>query len=128
MDLKKPDILSFRITLVMALILITYLATTPIPEQVAGGINDKLSHLLAFYALTLLADFSFPRTTLGLNKIGSLFAYGLMIELVQYSLPYREFSVADLLANGFGIFCYWLTIPLLRRFPRLKARWAKEHG
>ena len=55
----------------------------------------------------------------------ALFAYGTMIELIQHRLPYREFSVADLLANGAGICAYWLSIPLLRRIPRLRARWTQ---
>ena len=123
MNLKKSEILGARIALTAALIGITYLTTAQLPSEVGGSINDKLSHLLAFYALTLLTDFSFADSKLGLTKVAALFAYGTLIELIQHQLPYREFSLADLAANGMGILAYWLSIPLLRRLPRIKARW-----
>ena len=123
--MNRSEILAFRVALVAALGVITCVTTAPLPTEVGGAVNDKLSHLLAFYALTLLTDFSFARSGLGFRKVLALFAYGMMIELIQHRLPYREFSVADLLANGAGIFAYWLSIPLLRRIPRLRARWTQ---
>ncbi len=102
------------------------LATTVrIPAEVGGAINDKLGHALAFFGLSLLTDFSLVRSRFGLAKAGTLFAYGTLIELIQHQLPYREFSLADLLANGAGILGYWVSIPLLQRLPRLKARWSQ---
>ena len=108
-----------------ALVVILVLTTMRIPSEVGGAINDKLSHVLAFFALSLLTDFSFVRSRFGLTKAGALFAYGALIELIQHQLPYREFSLADLLANGAGIFAYWWSIPLLQRLPRLKSRWSQ---
>ena len=103
------------------------LATTVrIPAEVGGAINDKLSHALAFFLLSLLADFSFVQTRFGLAKAGALFAYGAVIELIQHQLPHREFNLVDLLANGAGIFGYWLSIPLLQRLPRFKRRWTQS--
>ena len=103
------------------------LATTVrIPEEVSGAINDQLGHALAFFILSLLMDFSFVQSRFGLAKAGALFAYGTVIELIQHQLPYRDFSLADLLANGAGIFAYWLSIPLLQRLPRLKTRWSQR--
>ncbi len=101
------------------------LTTLRIPAEVGGAVNDKLSHALAFFSLALLTDFSFSESRFGLAKAGALFAYGTVIELIQHQLPYREFSLADLLANGAGIVGYWLSIPLLRRLPRLKTRWTQ---
>ena len=125
MSLKRSEVLAFRAALVVAVILITFLTTARIPSEVGGAVNDKLSHALAFFALALLTDFSFADSRLGLKKVSALFAYGTIIELIQHQLPYREFSLADLVANGMGIFAYWLSIPLLRRLPRLKARWTQ---
>ncbi len=103
------------------------LATTVrIPAEVGGAFNDKLSHALAFFLLSLLTDFSFLQTRFGFAKAGALFAYGAVIELIQHQLPYRDFNLVDLLANGAGIFGYWLSIPLLRRLPRLKRRWSQS--
>jgi VanZ family protein len=33
-----------------------------------------------------------------------LFAFSLLMELIQHFIPYRHFSFADLLANGLGLF------------------------
>lgn len=105
----------FRILLGMALALTTYLTTTAVQYRAAESINDKLSHLLAFSALALLADFSFPRSPFHLNKAAPLLLYGCMIEVVQYHLPYRSFSLLDILADAAGLMLYWAAAVLLRK-------------
>jgi VanZ family protein len=57
------------------------------------------------------------------RKALPLFAYGLVIEIVQYHLPYREFSLWDLAADGLGLLIYPISYPLLKRLPILAPRW-----
>lgn len=123
MSLPRSNIISFRLALAAALVVITYLATTQLDYPAIGNINDKVSHILAFYVLALLGDFSFPEHKFDPGKILLLLAYGLFIEIIQYFLPYRTFSLLDLLADAIGLVLYSLSIPVLRGTPLLRRRW-----
>jgi len=108
----------------LALVLATtmYLATTQQEFPVFDAVNDKAKHVLAFYVLTLLADYSSPNSKFNLSKGLTVLGYGLLIEVVQYFLPYREFSLLDLMADGIGIAAYLVSQPLLCRVSILKRR------
>ncbi len=69
---------------------------------------DKANHILAFFVLAGLADLAYPGSSpaRGWEKWVSLLAFGLFIEAVQYFLPYRQFSLLDLAADGIGIWLY----------------------
>jgi VanZ family protein len=112
-----------RATLALLLVVILHLATAELETPPAMGLNDKATHLAAFFVLALLTDFSFPASRFTLWKITGLLLYGGLIETIQYHLPYRTFSLMDLAADGLGIAAYGLSVPLLRRLPILKNRW-----
>ncbi len=123
MTLSKKSINIFRLILIFSLVAITYLAIVKIEFPAAEDINDKFSHFVAFYFLAFVFDFSFPRMDFDIRKVLLLLVYGFILELVQYNLPHREFSVFDLAADGTGVLVYWLSVPLLQRFSYLKQRW-----
>ena len=123
MMLAKNGVLLFRLALASAVIIILYLTTTPTDYEVVKNINDKLSHAFAFLVLSLLADFSFPGYKFSWAKTCPLFAYGMMIECIQYFLPYRSFSLLDIAADTLGISIYALSVPLVMRLPFLSQRW-----
>jgi hypothetical protein len=118
--------LGFRLLLMLALGGVSYLSFAPLDPP--GPINhlDKLGHLLAFLLLAWLADFAFPRLSFGIEKILPLLGFGLLIELVQQQLPYRQFSWLDWMADGLGIAAYLLMVPLLQRLPLLSIRWSRR--
>ncbi|HEX9627044.1 MAG TPA: VanZ family protein [Acidiferrobacterales bacterium] len=121
---RPPTIINiFRLALAAAVIVITVLATMRIEHPVVSGLGDKFHHLAAFYVLALLVDFSAPNSRYGLAKAAPLLAYGLLIEVVQYFLPHRTFSLFDLAADAAGLALYGLSLPLLRRVPVLRRRW-----
>lgn len=131
MDLPRHNILAFRIALVTALLVITHLATTSLQYPVVEGMYDKANHVMAFYTLAFLADFSFPHKAFGRAKVLSLLGYGLALEFIQYFLPYRAFSLYDLSGDAAGIFLYWISLPAIRYAPGLRWRWgpqAKNRG
>jgi VanZ family protein len=128
MALSRLTITVFRLTLVAMLLVITYLATTHIHYPVIEDINDKAGHLLAFYVLALLTDFSFPDSRLNLPKTALLLGYGLLIEIIQYFLPGRLCSVYDLTADVLGIMIYWASLPALKYVPLLRRRWKTERS
>ncbi len=105
----------FQTLLFIALVLTLYFTTTPVEYTVSKGLNDKLSHLIAFLFLSFLTDYSFPEKNFSFLIIYSLGAYGLLIECIQYFLPYRTFSFLDFLADLAGVLLYTLMFPMLFR-------------
>jgi VanZ family protein len=112
-------VLLSRVLLVVALFAISFLATTRLTIPVAGDMNDKVSHVLAFFVLALLVDHSFPLWTFR-TKVLVLIAYGLSIEITQAYLPYRSCSVFDLGADACGLALYGICQPALRYLPVLR--------
>jgi VanZ family protein len=70
-------------------------------------LDDSILHFLSFALLAWLLCLGYKRSfrhPFPIFKIVSLsFLYGLLIELIQKFLPYRSFSLWDLLADGLGI-------------------------
>lgn len=124
MAFSRSNVLLFRAALVTALLVIAHLATTKLNYPVVDRLNDKASHIMAFYALAMLADFSFPRVEFSLSKVLTLMAYGLLIEVIQYFIPYRTFSLYDLGADAIGVLMYVVSIPALKQIPFVSRRWS----
>ncbi len=98
------------------LVFVFYMGTANFEGTFVKSIYDKLQHLAAFITLAFLADFSFPRIRFLWKVALPLFVYGLILEFTQYFLPYRDFSVADIVANAVGILLYYyLAFKLLPR-------------
>ena len=102
----------WRIALGLSLIAILWLATTSSPYPVPSAPSDKVNHVIAFLELALLARLGWPGRT-ALRYLVPLLAYGLALELVQSQLDHRDFSWADLLADGVGITLGLLPWPLV---------------
>ena len=107
--------LLFQIALALALLGITYLATSP-TDVVLPESNDKLKHLAAFLLLAYLSDAAFPRRPWNWRKFVPLLGYGLLLECIQYFLPHRFFSLADIAADAIGLAIYPLLHGLANRF------------
>jgi VanZ family protein len=103
-----------RLLLPIALVATTYLATTQLPASLQE-VNDKLGHLLAYLGLALLMDGAFPDRGFGWRKWLPLMLYGIGIELIQSQIPYRQFSLLDLVANGGGLAIYAIVAPFVGR-------------
>lgn len=107
----------------MALVICTYFAFTPRHFALMEHIYDKARHAAAFSVLAGLADFAFPRSRFGRDKVVWLLAYGVMIEVAQHFVPWRTAEVLDVVADTVGVVGYALMIPLLRKAPFLSGRW-----
>ena len=123
MGLPRTGIIAFRIALTITLILILFLATTRQSIPAVEDINDKANHLLAFGALAWLGDFAFPATSFGWKKFLWLLGFGVLIEFIQFFLPWREASSLDVMADAAGLAIYWWFNRYLRFFPLLGQRW-----
>ena len=98
---RKP---LFRILFVVWISLIAVLSLIPTPSGVVQ-VSDKLIHAVVYIITTVICLLSLnryvPRAVFFAGI--SIFLYSFVIELVQYFLPYRSFSVGDLAANITGI-------------------------
>jgi VanZ family protein len=116
----------FRLGFVSVILLISYLSFSQIedsPFEVLSFFNDKLEHAAAFFTLAFLLDFAWPRRAWDRSKWLPLLGYGLLIEIVQFFIPFREFSLWDLAADALGLLLYAFTLPLIMRTPGLALRW-----
>jgi VanZ family protein len=120
---SRSGIVLVRIALLFTSLAVMHLATTDKDYSLLNSTAGNVNHIIAFYVLALLTDFSFPHRQVLVGKSTALLAYGLSIEVIQSFLPYRDSSMVDLLSDGAGIFLYW--IPALSGFVdgRLAFRW-----
>jgi VanZ family protein len=124
-EIETVHVRLFRALFAAAFLATAYLSFMQVPEM--GDlqlISDKVHHAFAFFVLALLLDFAAPRTQFGLRKFSALMAFGVAIECVQYFLPWRDFSLLDMVADAVGLMLYVAGIPLLKRVPGLRRRWA----
>ena len=115
-----------RLALGLALLIITSMALTPTPGEVQQSVNDKLGHAMAFLLLAFLSHASWPAIRFGWQQAGALLGYGLALEVIQYFIPNRYFSLLDLAADLAGIVLYILLIPFIRHLLRTSANGASE--
>lgn len=108
-QVSRCNEIGFKLLLFLALTLVTWQALSPSPIEQSQIINDKIGHMLVFFVLAAIADHAFATTTFTYRKVSMLMLYGIAIECIQHYVPGREFSLLDMLADGFGIFCYWLS-------------------
>ncbi len=87
----------------VCLFTISYLAVAT-PDEILSLASswDKANHFMAFSVLYFLLSLSFKNLTLK-SKLFLLLLYGFHIEIVQYFIPNREFSLFDVVADFMGI-------------------------
>lgn len=107
-QVSRCNEIGFKLLLFLVLTLVTWQALSPSPIEQSQIINDKLAHMLVFFTLAAITDHAFASTTFTLKKASMLMLYGIAIECIQHYVPGRDFSLLDMLADGMGIFCFWL--------------------
>jgi len=116
--ISRPNI--FKLTLIVALMIVSYLVfSKPNYPQIIPHM-DKIGHFGSFFCLGYLTQLAFkPKWPVMVLLFTS---YAIFIELVQSRLSYRTASFADFVADMVGIaafyFCYWL----YRRYYKLPFR------
>lgn len=102
------------------LLIVLILSVMPVPETDVGPKGlDKFVHF-ALYGITALLFWRFfynktwSRRKIGLISIVSASLYGLLMEIIQSFLPYRTFSVSDIISNFLGAI-FSVTIILTRK-------------
>ena len=102
--------------LLIVAIIGTLILTLGMPTGIvkAGIISDKTAHALAFFVLAFLYSHTAGKGY-GIKEASLLIIFGLIIELIQYLLPWRSFSLFDWLADIIGIAGYEI-IHRLKRY------------
>ncbi len=103
-------IVIFRFGFGFSIIVLSYLMLKKPGPEVQGLLNDKVAHFIAFFGLAFFIEVAFPEVKRAW-KILVLFSYGLLIEIIQLNLGYRDFSWLDWLADITGVLVYQ---PLIR--------------
>ena len=91
-----------RILFLICVVAIEYLATTTLEIKPIQNSWDKANHFIAFLTLYVTLSLGYLKLEV-FKKALILLAFGIQIEVVQYFLPNREFSLLDVLADGVGI-------------------------
>jgi len=85
------------------------IAFSPAEAGLQPQLNDKFLHTTGFFVMAFLAHLAHPYAK-KMHLIIGLAILGLMIELVQAYLPYRDFSLWDWGADILGAVLYYQTI------------------
>lgn len=93
----------FQVLLFLTMGITLAMATSQADHSATTGINDKVAHILTFILLGLLTQQAFPHLRKNWRSYTWLLAYGLGIELIQYFIPQRSFSLLDLAADAAGL-------------------------
>jgi len=102
----------FQFGFFTAVAAIEYLATTPLHFKVLENTWDKANHFTAFFVLYGLLKLGFGNLS-AIAASALLLLYGVQIEVVQSFLPYREFSLLDVVADSVGIFLGFVALRYL---------------
>lgn len=82
----------------MSLLTVLVLSLLPIDHPDISP-NDKVNHVLAYAALSVLAYLAHRRR---ITAVLGVFAFGALVEILQGLTGYRFMSFADVVANGIG--------------------------
>lgn len=77
--------------------------------------NDKLIHIISYFLLIMVFDFSWRPSKQLLIKSVLILVYSGLIEYAQGYIPGRDTSLADIAANATGILLFIICVPILKR-------------
>ncbi|VAX34714.1 hypothetical protein MNBD_NITROSPIRAE03-1402 [hydrothermal vent metagenome] len=111
----------YRIIFFLWVGIVGVLSVIPSPDKVVA-VPDKFAHFVAYFITVSLCYCAFKREKLSfLVFLGiAVFLYGIAIEVVQYFLPYRDFSIGDIIANASGIGTFFVIWGVYSRTVRQK--------
>lgn len=84
-------------------LLIIFASLAPISPGISIQNADKAGHYLAYASLALLACLAFPARNQQILALLFSLSLGFLLEGIQATLPTREMSLLDGLANSLGV-------------------------
>ncbi|ESP95171.1 hypothetical protein N483_12540 [Pseudoalteromonas luteoviolacea NCIMB 1944] len=105
----------YRTLLLLFLIVITYLFAKEVKNHVVRIEHlDKVVHFGVFFALAFFSHHAF-RFKIWFHMT-LLIGYGAAVEWMQSTLPYRQASLGDFIADVMGAISYFVAIWLFRKY------------
>lgn len=92
----------FKILFYLNFAVIEYLALTPQHIEIIESFWDKQNHFVAFLVLYLLLGLAYRDFTTA-KKIAVMGVIAFQIEITQYFIPGRFFSLLDIAADAVGV-------------------------
>ncbi len=92
--------------LVSQLSVMSYFAVKPALAAMPFSHSDKVLHFLAYFTLMIWPFILINSRSIFLLAAGSAVVYGIIIELLQATLPNRYCSIADMAANLSGVLAF----------------------
>ena len=123
----------YRVFSIVWLFAVAVLSLMPVPKGI-GGMSDKSMHFF-FYLLTSMIVYLSISNGSYIRSISItvifVFFYGIFLEVLQSLVPYRTFSINDIIANTLGIVTYtvcYIVYYMTRKryFPLLQGRSSKD--
>lgn len=104
----------------LACLVVTWASLAPSTALPSVSLWDKVEHLTAYFGLTVIGAWAFPRR---LSRLAAgLFGAGVVIEVAQSLMGWgRQGDPADALANTFGIALGLLALLALRALIKVKS-------
>jgi VanZ family protein len=96
-----------------------WLSLMPQPPQVFALASDKFWHTLAYLVLYLSCLLAYRQQSALLLRFALLFSFSATIEIIQYFVPQRSFSLLDLCANAAGLLLGSIIHKALQKIPCL---------
>ena len=120
-----------RVSLALCLVIITVGSLVPpsLADLAAAGINDKTAHLAGYAGTMLCAAFAVSRRRARWAWGLFLLGYGALMEWGQAAMALgRDASLADMAANGAGVFTGAVCAVLIVRLGHSAARRGAKDG
>ena len=114
------------------IILYTWLGVAPTDSLFIASFNDLLLHFAGYIVLMNSCLLAYGTRAGKAQMFGLLLLYSFGIEVIQYFIPYREFSLLDLLANALGLIAGQIigltVLNLMERYRLQSQRSGEEAG
>lgn len=89
------------------------------PEVQTG--NDKINHAAAYFVFAVIFYFAWKSDNLFVIT-GCGMAFGVLVEVIQYFLPYRSAELGDLIADLVGVVLGLMVVKFLSSRNKKRAR------
>ncbi|GIU50754.1 VanZ family protein [Shewanella sp. KT0246] len=110
--------LFFTAAFALAILVVSYLVFSKPNYPITFNNMDKVGHILSFFGLAFLAYFAFKPKWYWMCSV--LTFYAILIEVIQSQIPYRSASLADVVADVFGIALFYMFLFIFRKYQAAK--------
>jgi len=97
--MKRGKVLIYFLLTIIILDIILYYSVVPLLIPGEPSFMDKIKHFSAYFLLSFFIFMSTKNFKLAIFLAGT---YGMLMEALQFTIPFRNFSLLDILVNFLG--------------------------